>query len=75
MQYASGLAALVSFSAAAPMPRHGLLWLAARGMLDVAGTLFGCYLVVFLVMMALGSARMYRPPADRTPRRGTGRTL
>lgn len=69
MYYTTGPASLVSFAAAMPLPRTGVLWLAARGMLDTAGALFALYTVIAVGLLLVGSLAGRRRPASAKHRR------
>jgi hypothetical protein len=52
--YSAGVASLAAFGAAVAFPHEGVLWLAARLMLDGAGALFGMYLLVGVGLSVTG---------------------
>ena len=62
--FAPGTGAVASFGAAAPLPRVGWTWLAARVVLDVAGSLFGVYLLISLGLAAAALVMRSRQWAD-----------
>lgn len=64
MYYSAGLAALTSYGAAGHLPRQGILWIAARALLDGAGALFALYLVVSVGLFVVGRKRRTGTPPE-----------
>jgi hypothetical protein len=60
MYYSAGVASLAAFGAAVAFPHEGVLWLAARLMLDTAGGLFGLYLLVGIGLSITGRVMRIR---------------
>ena len=60
MYYSAGVASLAAFGAAVTFPHEGVLWLAARLMLDSAGALFGLYLLVGIGLSLTGRVMRIR---------------
>ena len=68
MHYSAGLAGLTAIGGAAALPGSGVLWLAARLLLDGAGALFGVYLLTILTLFLSGYVmRLRRSPRGREP--------
>ncbi len=68
MHYSAGLAGLTAVGGAAALPGSGVLWLAARLLLDGAGALFGVYLLAVLTLFLSGYVmRLRRSPGGREP--------
>jgi hypothetical protein len=62
--YSARLAGLTAIGGANALPASGVLWLAARLLLDSAGALFGLYLLTILALVLYGyAARAHRRPA------------
>ena len=68
MHYSAGLAGLTAVGGAAALPGSGVLWLAARLLLDGAGALFGVYLLTVLTLFLSGYVmRLRRSHGGRGP--------
>ena len=68
MHYSAGLAGLTAVGGAAALPGSGVLWLAARLLLDGAGALFGLYLLTVVTLFLSGFVmRLRRGPGGREP--------
>ena len=68
MHYSAGLAGLTAVGGAAALPGSGVLWLAARLLLDGAGALFGLYLLTVLTLFLSGYVmRLRRNPDGGEP--------
>lgn len=64
MHYSAGLAGLTAVGGAAALPGSGMLWLAARLLLDGAGALFGLYLLIVVTLFLSGYVMRLRRGAD-----------
>jgi hypothetical protein len=67
MVYGAGLASVAAFGGAAALPGSGAGWETARLLLDLAGGLFGAYLILLAVVL-LG-ARVMRAQYGETDAR------
>lgn len=67
MLYGTGLATVAAFGGAAVLPASGTGWETARLLLDLAGGLFGAYLILLAVVL-LG-ARVMRAQNGETDAR------
>jgi hypothetical protein len=68
VHYSAGLAGLTAVGGAAALPGSGVLWLAARLLLDGAGALFGLYLLTVVTLFLSGFVmRLRRGPGGREP--------
>lgn len=54
MYYSAAAASLMAFGATTLLPHDGVFWMVARFLLDVAGALFGLYLVIMFALSAAG---------------------
>lgn len=54
MHYSASAGVISSFSIAQHLPQQGLLWLLARRLLEGAGALFACYLLVAVALFLAG---------------------
>ena len=71
MHYSAGLAGLTAVGGAAALPGSGVLWLAARLLLDGAGALFGVYLLTVLTLFLSGYVmRLRRDTGSHGPATG-----
>ncbi len=55
MHYTAGFGAFTSMTMSDRLPPEGLLWTAARLLLDGAGALFAIYLLVFFSLVVSGA--------------------
>jgi hypothetical protein len=62
--YSTGVASLTAFGSAVVLPRDGVLWLAARLLLDTAGGLFGLYLLIAFGLSLAGGVMRIRHRHD-----------
>lgn len=60
MHYSAGVASLAAFGADVALPQEGVLWFAARLMLDCAGGLFAIYLLAGIVLSLTGGVMRAR---------------
>jgi hypothetical protein len=81
VHYSAGFGAFASFAAAGQLPQDDPLWWVARLLLDLAGALFGVFLLVALLVLLSGMrlrqhdrAQAARVVARRSGR-GHGRTV